>query len=75
MSRPSTSQAPVIGITADLSGVPANGTDAAQEPTLFLPQRYCRDDPRSGWNTSYPPADRFPERVAQDFAASRRRVD
>jgi putative glutamine amidotransferase len=42
MSRPSTSQAPLIGITADLSGAAANGTDPAQEPTLFLPRRYCR---------------------------------
>ena len=42
MSQPSTSRAPLIGITADLSGVPANGTDTAQELTLFLPQRYCR---------------------------------
>ncbi len=36
------SQAPVIGITADLSGVPATGTNAPREPTLFLPQRYYR---------------------------------
>jgi putative glutamine amidotransferase len=42
MSRSSTSQAPLIGITADLSGVLVNGTDPAQEPTPFLPQRYCR---------------------------------
>jgi putative glutamine amidotransferase len=42
MSQASTSRAPLIGITADLSGVPANGTDPAQELTLFLPQRYCR---------------------------------
>ena len=42
MSQASTSRAPLIGITADLSGVPANGTNFAQEPTLFLPQRYCR---------------------------------
>jgi putative glutamine amidotransferase len=41
MIRKSTSRAPLIGITADLSGVSANGTDSAQEPTLFLPQRYC----------------------------------
>jgi putative glutamine amidotransferase len=36
------SQAPVIGITGDPSGLPANGTNAVQEPTLFLPQRYYR---------------------------------
>jgi putative glutamine amidotransferase len=42
MIRASTSRAPLIGITADLSGVSANATDSAQEPTLFLPQRYCR---------------------------------
>ena len=42
MSQASTSRAPLIGITADLSGVPANGTNTAQELTLFLPQRYCR---------------------------------
>jgi len=42
MTQASTSRAPLIGITADLSGVPANGTNPAQELTLFLPQRYCR---------------------------------
>jgi putative glutamine amidotransferase len=42
MSQASTSRAPLIGITADLSGVPANGTNPTQELTLFLPQRYCR---------------------------------
>jgi putative glutamine amidotransferase len=42
MIRESTTRAPLIGITADLSGVSANDTDSAQEPTLFLPQRYCR---------------------------------
>jgi len=42
MSQASTSRAPLIGITADLSGVPGHVTDSAQEPTLFLPQRYCR---------------------------------
>jgi len=42
MSQASTSRAPLVGITADLSGVSANGTDSVQEPTLFLPQRYCR---------------------------------
>src|SRR5215510_12260959 len=42
MRQASTSRAPLIGITADLSDVPANGTESAQEPTLFLPQRYCR---------------------------------
>jgi len=36
------SQAPLIGITGDLSGLPANGTNIAQEPTLFLAQRYYR---------------------------------
>lgn len=42
MRKASTSRAALIGITADFSGVPANGTDSAQEATLFLPQRYCR---------------------------------
>jgi len=36
------SQAPLIGITGDLSGLPANGTNTAQEPILFLAQRYYR---------------------------------
>ncbi|HSE89360.1 MAG TPA: gamma-glutamyl-gamma-aminobutyrate hydrolase family protein [Candidatus Binatia bacterium] len=36
------SRAPLIGISADLSDVPANATNPAQEPLLFLPQRYCR---------------------------------
>jgi putative glutamine amidotransferase len=40
MSRSNIIQAPLIGITADMSAVGANGTGAAQEPTLFLPQRY-----------------------------------
>ncbi|HXV78583.1 MAG TPA: gamma-glutamyl-gamma-aminobutyrate hydrolase family protein [Candidatus Binatia bacterium] len=38
----STSRTPLIGITADLSGISANGSNRGQEPTLFLPQRYCR---------------------------------
>ena len=42
MSRLSKSQAPLIGITGDLSGLPANDTNTAQEPTLFLAQRYYR---------------------------------
>jgi putative glutamine amidotransferase len=42
MSQVTASRAPVIGITADLSGVPAKGTNSGQELTLFLPQRYCR---------------------------------
>jgi len=42
MSPLSMSQAPLIGITGDLSGLPANGTNTAQEPTLFLAQRYYR---------------------------------
>jgi putative glutamine amidotransferase len=33
---------PLIGITADLSGGGARGTQAAQEPTLFSPQRYSQ---------------------------------
>jgi putative glutamine amidotransferase len=36
------SRCPLIGISADLSGVPANATNPAQEPILLLPQRYCR---------------------------------
>jgi len=42
MKQRSRSQRPLIGITADLSEVPANGAESAQEPNLFLPQRYCR---------------------------------
>ena len=42
MSQASTSRTPLIGITADLSSVPAKGTNPTQESTLFLPQRYCR---------------------------------
>jgi putative glutamine amidotransferase len=37
-----TRRAPLIGITADLSAGRRAGTDAAREPTHFLPQRYCR---------------------------------
>jgi putative glutamine amidotransferase len=48
MNRSSISQAPVIGITADVSGVAANGIGAAQEPTLFLPQRYYRAVEKAG---------------------------
>jgi putative glutamine amidotransferase len=40
MNRSRQSQAPLIGITADMSAVAANGTGVAQERTLFLPQRY-----------------------------------
>lgn len=42
MKRPSESQAPLIGITADLSDVPDKRGKSTQEPNLFLPQRYCR---------------------------------
>ena len=42
MSQATASRIPLIGITADLAGVPAKGTRAEQEPALFLPQRYCR---------------------------------
>lgn len=42
MSQATASRIPLIGVTADLSGVPAKGTHAAQEIALFLPQRYCR---------------------------------
>jgi putative glutamine amidotransferase len=35
-----TGSAPLIGITADLSGIPGNRTYSQSEPTLFLPQRY-----------------------------------
>ena len=42
MRQTSTSRAPLIGVTADLSDVPANGIESAQEPTVFLPRRYCR---------------------------------
>lgn len=36
------SRTPLIGITADLSGVSVAGSSRGQEPALFLPQRYCR---------------------------------
>ena len=42
MRQAITSRAPLIGVTADLSGASAQGTASAQEPRLFLPQRYCR---------------------------------
>jgi putative glutamine amidotransferase len=48
MNRLSISQAPLIGITADVSGVTANGTAAAQGPTLFLPQRYYHAVQKAG---------------------------
>jgi len=48
MSRSSTSQTPLIGITADMSGVTANGTGAAQEPTLCLPERYYHAVQKAG---------------------------
>jgi putative glutamine amidotransferase len=48
MSRPRTSQAPLIGITADISAVTANGTGPAHEPILFLPQRYHRAVQKAG---------------------------
>jgi putative glutamine amidotransferase len=48
MSDPATSQSPVIGITADISNVQANGTKRQQEPALFLPRRYCRAIHKSG---------------------------
>jgi putative glutamine amidotransferase len=41
MSRARTAGAPLIGITADLLA-PDSDASAKQEPTLFLPQRYCR---------------------------------
>ena len=41
MSQATAIRTPVIGVTADLSGVPAKGTNSAQERALFLPQRYC----------------------------------
>jgi putative glutamine amidotransferase len=48
MSRSNTSAAPLIGITADTSGVMANGTGAAQEPILFLPRRYYHAVQKAG---------------------------
>jgi putative glutamine amidotransferase len=42
MIQTTMSRAPLIGITADLSGLPANGTNVVQEPTLLLSQRYYR---------------------------------
>jgi putative glutamine amidotransferase len=41
MSRVRNAGAPLIGITADLLA-PDNGASVNREPTLFLPQRYCR---------------------------------
>jgi len=40
MSPLRNNRSPLIGITADLSGISENRTQVAQEPTLFLPQRY-----------------------------------
>jgi putative glutamine amidotransferase len=37
-----TSPSQVIGITADIAKVPANGNKPPPEPALFLPRRYCR---------------------------------
>jgi putative glutamine amidotransferase len=48
MKQPSRSGAPLIGITADLLDIPAKGAKSAQEPTLFLPQRYCHAVQLSG---------------------------
>jgi putative glutamine amidotransferase len=48
MNRSSISRAPLIGITADMSGVAANRTGATQEPTLFLAQRYYRAVQKAG---------------------------
>jgi putative glutamine amidotransferase len=48
MSRSSTSATPLIGITADMSGVTANGTGLAPEPTMFLPQRYYHAVQKAG---------------------------
>jgi putative glutamine amidotransferase len=42
------SPSPIIGITADLTKVPSNGAKPTQEPTLFLPRRYCRAIHTSG---------------------------
>lgn len=41
MSRPRLARGPLIGITADLL-TPDLDSNANQEATLFLPQRYCR---------------------------------
>jgi putative glutamine amidotransferase len=48
MSRSNTSEAPLIGITADTSGVTANSAGAATEPALFLPQRYYHAIQKAG---------------------------
>jgi putative glutamine amidotransferase len=39
---------PLIGITADLSGIPSHRTQSQSEPTLFLPQRYVSAVERAG---------------------------
>jgi putative glutamine amidotransferase len=48
MNRSSISRVPLIGITADMSDVTTNGSGRAQEPTLFLPQRYYQAVQRAG---------------------------
>ena len=48
MNRSSRTQTPLIGITADTSGVSGNGTSTVQEPTLFLPQRYYHAVQKAG---------------------------
>jgi putative glutamine amidotransferase len=48
MNRSSISRGPLIGITADMSDVTANGSGTAQEPTLFLPQRYYHAVQKAG---------------------------
>lgn len=39
---------PLIGITADVFDASGNGANNYREPTLFLPQRYCRAVERAG---------------------------
>jgi putative glutamine amidotransferase len=50
MTQATIGRAPLIGITSDLSGVPNHGIKLAQEPTLFLPQRYCHAIQEVGGN-------------------------
>ena len=42
MNQATASRIPLIGVTADLTGVPAKRNHPAPEPALYLPQRYCR---------------------------------
>jgi putative glutamine amidotransferase len=53
-----TGSTPLIGITADLSGIPGNRTYSQSEPTLFLPQRYVSAVEQAGAVALILPANR-----------------